>query len=110
MSQFLKLREDAWDGSALEVKAFAGYVVAINVTTGAESDACYLHFYDVATEAEVAGADPFWSEPLPPSYFSPFRYGPWQDFQNGLFLTITDADDGSGSAPTNPVLICGRVK
>lgn len=44
MSQFLKLREDAWDGSALEVKAFAGYVVAINVTTGAESDACYLHF------------------------------------------------------------------
>lgn len=110
MSQFPKLRDDAWDGSALEVKTFTGYVVAINVTTGAEAAECYLHFYDVSSEADIAGADPFWTEPLPPSYYSPFRYGPWQEFDNGLFLTITDADDGSGSAPVNPVMICARVK
>ena len=109
MSQFLKLREDGWDGSALEVKVGAGYAVAINVITGAEAAECYLHFYDVAASGAVSGT-PFWSEPLPPSYYSPFRYGPWQDFQNGLFVAITDSPDGTGSAPANPVTILGRVK
>lgn len=109
-SQFRYKCEPAWDGSALELQATSGHLIDVRVTTGAEAAATYLHYYNVASEAEIESATPFWSEPLTPSYYNPFTYGPAHEFVDGCWVTITDANDGSGDPPANPVLFCARYR
>jgi len=48
---------DDWDGSALQIKAGAGHIIALEITTGAEAGPVYLHYHNAATTgaANLAG-------------------------------------------------------
>jgi hypothetical protein len=107
-----RIRPQFWNGAHKLVTNNAGALYYLTVTVGDEPGPVFLHLYDAASIDQVTNDSltPFATETLPPNYVTAVNAGPWQDFETGLVIRITDTFDASGSAPSNPVAICGRYQ
>lgn len=100
-----------WDGSAKLIKVGSGHLLALEITTGAEAGLVYLHYYNAASTGAANSENRFWVTPLEASQTRLIvPCGVWQDFDTGLVLKVTDAADGTGSVPANPLILCGRYR
>lgn len=99
-----------WDGSPALVKRGPGHIVVMQVTTGAEAGPVYLVIHDARKVQDIGPNTISWIEPLPPSFVNPIPAGEWTSFGDGCVIEVRTNPDGSGSLPSNSLLVTGRYR